>query len=299
MSYTYLQEQGEVSSAECFSDIPASVLSRLNLTAETSCSNDSETESCQGSQSGMMLRRSTGTRGEGASMLCAAGSRVRTSASLGPEAESKDQEADYGPRWKESSARFDPVSSSWRTAHCLLSEDLPECSVVLPKWGTMRHGELSEPTTQVFHTIEQDCGWWASPVARDHKDTPGMSRRATNPDGTTRHRVDQLARQVYASLDGSGLFSPPTVMRTETALNAELITLTVGASDQQWTNTSIAQSEVNCSEGPVSGLLNPDWVEWLMGWPIGWTDLKPLEMDTFQVWCDSHGKYSAKDEHEI
>ena len=23
--------------------------------------------------------------------------------------------------------------------------------------------------------------------------------------------------------------------------------------------------------------LNPDWVEWLMGWPIGWTDLKPLE----------------------
>jgi DNA (cytosine-5)-methyltransferase 1 len=28
-----------------------------------------------------------------------------------------------------------------------------------------------------------------------------------------------------------------------------------------------------------SGQLNPMWVEWLMGWPIGWTDLKPLEMD--------------------
>lgn len=25
------------------------------------------------------------------------------------------------------------------------------------------------------------------------------------------------------------------------------------------------------------GTLNPDWVEWLMGWPIGWTDLEPLE----------------------
>ena len=23
------------------------------------------------------------------------------------------------------------------------------------------------------------------------------------------------------------------------------------------------------------GQLNPDWVEWLMGWPIGWTDLAP------------------------
>ena len=25
------------------------------------------------------------------------------------------------------------------------------------------------------------------------------------------------------------------------------------------------------------GMLNPTWVEWLMGWPLGWTDLKPLE----------------------
>lgn len=25
------------------------------------------------------------------------------------------------------------------------------------------------------------------------------------------------------------------------------------------------------------GSLNPTWVEWLMGWPIEWTDLKPLE----------------------
>lgn len=25
----------------------------------------------------------------------------------------------------------------------------------------------------------------------------------------------------------------------------------------------------------VAGQLNPDWVEWLMGWPIGWTDLAP------------------------
>ena len=24
------------------------------------------------------------------------------------------------------------------------------------------------------------------------------------------------------------------------------------------------------------GQLNPDWVEWLMGWPIGWTALEPL-----------------------
>jgi hypothetical protein len=29
----------------------------------------------------------------------------------------------------------------------------------------------------------------------------------------------------------------------------------------------------------VDGALNPDWVEWLMSWPIGWTSLEPLESD--------------------
>jgi hypothetical protein len=29
----------------------------------------------------------------------------------------------------------------------------------------------------------------------------------------------------------------------------------------------------------AGGKLNPQWVEWLMGVPIGWTDLEPLAMD--------------------
>lgn len=32
------------------------------------------------------------------------------------------------------------------------------------------------------------------------------------------------------------------------------------------------------------GPLNPEWIEWLMGWPIGWTDLRPLGMGRFQRW---------------
>lgn len=39
------------------------------------------------------------------------------------------------------------------------------------------------------------------------------------------------------------------------------------------------------------GQLNPDWVEWLMGWPIGWTDLKPLGMDRFREWLKKHGRF--------
>ena len=40
----------------------------------------------------------------------------------------------------------------------------------------------------------------------------------------------------------------------------------------------------------VGGQLNPPWVEWLMGWPIGWTGLAPLATDRFQRWSSGHGK---------
>jgi len=41
------------------------------------------------------------------------------------------------------------------------------------------------------------------------------------------------------------------------------------------------------------GQLNPPWVEWLMGWPIGWTDLKPLETARFREWQQWHGRSST------
>jgi len=83
MSYTYLQEQGEVSSVGCFSDIPQSVLLNLNLTAEKSYSNGNETESYQSSQSGMMSAPSTELRGGEKLMLCAGDSLAKTSQAQG------------------------------------------------------------------------------------------------------------------------------------------------------------------------------------------------------------------------
>ena len=35
-----------------------------------------------------------------------------------------------------------------------------------------------------------------------------------------------------------------------------------------------AESGYQTPEGKLSGSLNPMWIEWLMGYPIGWTDLK-------------------------
>jgi DNA (cytosine-5)-methyltransferase 1 len=41
----------------------------------------------------------------------------------------------------------------------------------------------------------------------------------------------------------------------------------------------------------AGGSLNPTWVEWLMGWPLGWTDLKPSETDKSHCAQPQRGNY--------
>lgn len=40
----------------------------------------------------------------------------------------------------------------------------------------------------------------------------------------------------------------------------------------------------------IGGLLNPEWCEWFMGFPIGFTGLEPLEMHKFHGWLRKHGR---------
>jgi len=49
------------------------------------------------------------------------------------------------------------------------------------------------------------------------------------------------------------------------------------------------EEQVVVRMGLDRGYLNPVWIEWLMGWPIGWTALEPLETAKFQQWLHSHG----------
>jgi hypothetical protein len=41
------------------------------------------------------------------------------------------------------------------------------------------------------------------------------------------------------------------------------------------------------------GRPSPAIEEWLMGWPAGWSDTKPLAMDKFRSWLQRHGACSA------
>jgi len=185
MSYTFLLEQGEVSSAESFSDIPQSVLSRLNLTAEKSCCNGSGTESSPSSQSGMMSKPSTGNLGGEKSMSSAGDSLAQTSAL--PEkhgeslSESKEKKAAYGEKWLESFARFDLVSSSLKTHQHSLFEEGCESLKTLPKWGMMRGGELFQQKCAVPPTNERECGFWLPTPCKS--DWNGSGRSVQSPKG--------------------------------------------------------------------------------------------------------------------
>lgn len=46
-------------------------------------------------------------------------------------------------------------------------------------------------------------------------------------------------------------------------------------------DSGIKRSESTFTGGP----LNPSWVEWLMGWPIGWTDIEPLDRAEVDRWA--------------
>ena len=260
MSYTYLLEQGEESSAGCFSDIPQSVLSNLNLTAEKSYSKDNETASCQSSQFGMMSAPSMGNLGGEKSMLSVEDSLAKTSQAQEREPGSQESEADSGERWPESLAKYDLNTHSWRTHQCLLFEDLTECLETFPRWGMMHDGELWELTMSAHLIEENESGLWPTP-----RSCSAMAATITPESAWNEKRNPNLETIV-----GRRMWPTPRAFMHK--------------------DSTKDRGKHNLGE-VVGGALNPNWVEWLMGWPIGWTDLKPLEMDKFHLWQQQHGEY--------
>lgn len=86
------------------------------------------------------------------------------------------------------------VSSAWR------SPDTGE-----NRWGAYRDPGKALRRAEAGHQINLEdqailtTSGWASPSARDYKDTPGMATSGVNPDGSVRDRTDQLPRQAQLS----------------------------------------------------------------------------------------------------
>ena len=167
MSYTYLLELGEESSAECFSGIPASVLSSGTSTPDNACLPDSGTDACHASQSGMTCKPSTETLGAAASTSSAEASPVRISASLEMAQESTASGLECGRTWPVSFARWARGLCSWKTPQCSLLAGLDEFSETWPRWGMMQNGECWERIMPEHHTDETESGYWPTLVKFD------------------------------------------------------------------------------------------------------------------------------------
>ena len=54
------------------------------------------------------------------------------------------------------------------------------------------------------------------------------------------------------------------------------------------------------SENNAAGqFLNPEWVEWLMGWPINWTSIAPMSTKHYQYWISAGLSWWDSDISEI
>ena len=306
MSYTYLLESGEESSAECFSDIPAFVLSKSSRSAEKSSYKDSATESCPNSQSGTMYGLSTGDRGAGKSIAFAEASLAKTFPQRAKARESTGREAGYGVSSRVLLAKFDPATRSWKTRQCSLFVDLDECLETFPRWGMTQGGLLWELTMSEPHTDASASGYWRTP---DTGAGGGISseKAADFASGKTRASGSVIQLRLCDQVRHPQLWPTPTVCGNNNrkglsktsgdGLATAVLTYPTpkcqdaGAAlfDRRKGNLGEVIHGKYLNGGSAtpqtkSARLNPNWVEWLMGWPIGYTDLKPLATDKFRSW---------------
>jgi hypothetical protein len=260
---------------DTFLDGEQSAPSSGNHTQQAYCAPDKMTGFSRLSRFGMTYKPLTESRGEELLMSYLAGFHAKTLAQQEKAQELMENAAGCGEKWHASFARYDPDTSLWRTAQCSLLGGLDEFLETWPQWGLMRAGECWEQRTleQTIRGTESGLSEkWLTPVA-----SKGGAWRG---DG----QVSMVARNVETYEEYLLLTQGSSKKKREKYWP------TPQASDNRdrgnMSNPSIQrrvaigkQIMLSQSVDPISGQLNPTWVEWLMGWPLGWTDLKPLEMD--------------------
>jgi DNA (cytosine-5)-methyltransferase 1 len=267
------------------------------------------------SRFGMTLQPLTADRGEALLKSFLAAFLAKTFQQPEEAQESTENVQDSGVRWRELSVKYDQDLSSWRTHQCLFQEVLEESSLTLPRWGLMRNGELSERTRPEHLTSEIEFGCWPTPVSSDHKNrgpnskqqglsewvrmwpTPSANQYETKD---LDKMLERRARCKESSGNGNGF---GLTLANAVQIEERKTWATPRTSDYKScgpvgskSHHHMTEKQYLCAqvkkEDQPTGHLNPTWVEWLMGWPIGWTDSKPLETDRFQQWWNSHGKHS-------
>jgi len=293
-----------------------SVQSKSTVTAPVYYVGDKTKEFSRLSRFGMTLQPLTADRGEALLKSFRAVFLAKTFQQPEEEQALPENVRGSGVRWRELSVKYDQDLSSWRTHQCLFQEVLEESSLTLPRWGLMRNGELSERTTPEHLISETESGFWPTPLTSDHKNRGPNSKQqglselvriwptpsANNYEQTDLDKLLERRERIKSqgiNGNGFGLTLANAVLIEERKTWATPTASEVrqgwqdrsrGKKGQQESLSTQVIKEAGGREA-TSGLhLNPDWTEWLMGWPIGWTDSKQLETDKFQQWWNSHGE---------
>ena len=182
-----------------------------------------------------------------------------------------------------SSVSFNLGSSSSRTFRACSLAQAPTSCLILPRSGSMRNGELSLRKTSALRTYVSGCLWLLpTPVATEHCSNVGGSAGRV---GRTRYSLIGMARYgkwpTPKASDGEmGLprTSGRPVEKVTHLATAVRYWATPAARDYRHPNKKPYAERGGGKKGEqlpnqVGGPLNPTWVEWLMGFPLGWTDL--------------------------
>jgi hypothetical protein len=189
----------------------------------------------------------------------------------------------FGRRSLELSAIYDLATSSWRTLRHSLLEEWETYSETFPRWAMTRSGRLYLPPQSEHPTFGTASGLLPTPVAKDDGKSPeahmAMKQRMK---GGPRQTITSLA-----VLGRAGLLPTPTVKG-----NYNRAGLSAHSGDGLYTAVQKllpTPTKSDGSGGPGSsgrdggenlrtaagGPLNPEFVEWMMGFPQGWTSLHP------------------------
>jgi hypothetical protein len=228
--------------------------------------NDKMMDTSKLSQFGQTLRVLTESHGADVLTWLLAASLARTSVQQVKGRDSMEIDQDCGQKWRGLLAKYSPDTHSMKTAQCSLLEDSIESSVTLPRWGLMLDGALYQQPTQAHRINVTASGSklnnWPTPRANDAEKRGKIDHN--NPRNGLPAAV--LKFPIPIAKDAKASLSPADYRRKSPHL------------------------EIVAREGSLdAGRLNPNWVEWLMGWPIGWTDLKPLVTGKYQEWQHQHG----------
>ena len=280
MSWSYSRALVEAYSDQCLTDIEQSAPSSTTPTHDLYYWPDKTTEHSRLSRFGMTSAPLTECRGEELLTWYLEGFPVKTYQSQGQDPESQANDQGYGLKWQESLGRYDPDTRSLKTAQLCLLGGSTSSSPTFTKWGSMQNGELFPQPIAERHTKESASGFWPTPQTRgftNDGDLMALGKMASSYEemsGMAYRASDKKKRQFWPT---------PTASMSNGTSKASL-----HRKDGRSRINDRLDHHVMASHG---GQLNPTWVEWLMGWPIGQTDLKPLETDRFQSWLQQHSIY--------